>query len=73
MEYRAIARYMDQTYYGHITDHDHKAVQSVLFQLPANRNKSNVVLIVHRVSRGNFEDIVYVTTENKYDMDTRNP
>lgn len=73
MEYRAIARYMDQTYCGHITDHDHKAVQSVLFNLPADRNQSNVVLIVYRVYRGNPEDISYVTTESKYNSDTRNP
>ena len=73
MEYRATARYMDQTYHGHITDHDHKAVQSVLFNLPADRNQSNVVLIVHRVYRGNSEDVAYVTTESKYNSDTRNP
>jgi hypothetical protein len=73
MEYRATARYADQTYHGHIAGHDHDAVLSVLKQLPTNRNEYNVVLIVHYVYKGNVDDVVYVTTESKYQMATRNP
>lgn len=70
MEYKAIARHADQTYYGHIFNNDGAAVNSVVEMLPPRVNPANVALIVHRVYSGNVQDIAYVSTLAKYLVDT---
>ena len=70
MEYKAVARYMDQTYHGQIAGSDADAVKSVAGMLPGAADPRNVALIVHRVHRGNIGDISYVTTLLKYRIAT---